>query len=99
MTQGNPAVIKFDALCTLLLQESLSRKNGAKQRAVKQAFVVAAQRKGGNSNVDTSHGSSARRVVNLMFLMLLLAIIHLGILVMIRVKRRYVAIIVKPMIT
>jgi len=32
MTQGNPAtaVVKFDALCTLLLQESLSRKNRAK---------------------------------------------------------------------
>ncbi|RXY03858.1 hypothetical protein DD576_29290 [Klebsiella pneumoniae] len=58
MTQGNPEVVKFDALCTLLLQESLSRKNRTRQRAVEQAFI-ASQRKGGNSNAATSYGSAA----------------------------------------
>ncbi|MCO5563189.1 hypothetical protein L7F22_016826 [Adiantum nelumboides] len=58
MNQRNPDVVKFDEVCTLLLQEALSRKNRSRQRAVEQAFI-AAQRRGGNSNAATSHGSSA----------------------------------------
>ncbi|WP_219822521.1 hypothetical protein, partial [Enterobacter cloacae complex sp. 2DZ2F2B] len=38
------------------LQESLSRKNRTRHRAVEQAFI-ASQRKGGNSNAATSYGS------------------------------------------
>ncbi|MCO5603069.1 hypothetical protein L7F22_057213 [Adiantum nelumboides] len=41
MTQRNPDVVKFDEVCTLLLQEALSRKNRSRQRAVEQAFIVA----------------------------------------------------------
>ncbi|MCO5585832.1 hypothetical protein L7F22_039765 [Adiantum nelumboides] len=58
MNQRNPEVVKFDEVCTLLLQEALSRKNRSRQRAVEQAFI-AAKRRGGNSNAATSHGSSA----------------------------------------
>ncbi|MCO5555171.1 hypothetical protein L7F22_008714 [Adiantum nelumboides] len=57
MNQRNPDVVKFDEVCTLLLQEALSRKNRSRQRAVEQAFI-AAQRRGGNSIAATSHGSS-----------------------------------------
>ncbi|MCO5555974.1 hypothetical protein L7F22_009518 [Adiantum nelumboides] len=45
MNQRNPEVFKFDKVCTLVLQEALSRKNKS--------------RRGGNSNAATSHGSSA----------------------------------------
>ncbi|MCO5552410.1 hypothetical protein L7F22_005921 [Adiantum nelumboides] len=58
MNQRNPEVVKFDEVCTLLLQEALSRKNGSRQRAVEQTFI-AAHRRGGNNNAATSHGSSA----------------------------------------
>ncbi|MCO5614216.1 hypothetical protein L7F22_068496 [Adiantum nelumboides] len=47
MNQRNPEVAKFDEVCTLLLQEALSRKNRTRQRAVEHAFI-AAQRKGCN---------------------------------------------------
>ncbi|MCO5561127.1 hypothetical protein L7F22_014748 [Adiantum nelumboides] len=55
MNQRNPDAVKFDEVCTLLLQEALSKKNRSRQRA---AFI-AAQRRGDNSNAATSHGSSA----------------------------------------
>ncbi|MCO5609619.1 hypothetical protein L7F22_063849 [Adiantum nelumboides] len=58
MNQRNPKVVKFDEVCTLLLQEALSKKNRSRQRAIEQAFIDA-QRKGGNSNAATSHNSSA----------------------------------------
>ncbi|MCO5613330.1 hypothetical protein L7F22_067606 [Adiantum nelumboides] len=58
MNQRNPDIVKFDEVCTLLLQEALSKKNRSRQHAVEQAFI-AAQRRGGNSNAATSHGSSA----------------------------------------
>ncbi|MCO5558944.1 hypothetical protein L7F22_012535 [Adiantum nelumboides] len=58
MNQRNPEVVKFDEVCTLLLQEALSRKNKSRQHAIEQAFITA-QIRGGNSNTATSHGSFA----------------------------------------
>ncbi|MCO5606417.1 hypothetical protein L7F22_060605 [Adiantum nelumboides] len=37
MNQRNPEVVKFDEVCTLLLQEALSKKNRYRQHAVKGA--------------------------------------------------------------
>ncbi|MCO5597399.1 hypothetical protein L7F22_051475 [Adiantum nelumboides] len=95
MNQRNPEVVKFDEVCTLLLQEALFRKNRSRQRAVEQAFI-AAQRRGGNSNAAASHGSSASGkspVPNSSY-----ASNPSGILV-IKAKRRCAAITVKPIIT
>ncbi|MCO5610533.1 hypothetical protein L7F22_064772 [Adiantum nelumboides] len=58
MNQRNPEVVKFDEVCTLLLQEALFPKNRSLQHAVEQDFI-AAQSKGGNSNAVTFHGSFA----------------------------------------
>ncbi|MCO5600505.1 hypothetical protein L7F22_054618 [Adiantum nelumboides] len=41
MNQRNPEVVNFDEVCTLLLQEALSKKNRARQRAVEQTFIAA----------------------------------------------------------
>ncbi|MCO5559117.1 hypothetical protein L7F22_012709 [Adiantum nelumboides] len=40
MNQRNLEVVKFDEVCTLLLQEALSRKNRSRQRAVEHAFIA-----------------------------------------------------------
>ncbi|MCO5580597.1 hypothetical protein L7F22_034467 [Adiantum nelumboides] len=43
MNQRNPEVVKFDEVCTLLLQEALSRKNRFRQRAVEQVCTLLLQ--------------------------------------------------------
>ncbi|MCO5550311.1 hypothetical protein L7F22_003794 [Adiantum nelumboides] len=54
MNQRNLEAVKFDEVCTLMLQETLFKKNKTRQCAVEQAFI-AAQRKGGNSNARGIH--------------------------------------------
>ncbi|MCO5604348.1 hypothetical protein L7F22_058513 [Adiantum nelumboides] len=94
MNQRNPEVVKFDEVCTMLLQEALSKKTRLDSMQLNRLLLLLKE------EVETVMQPflMVLRVENHMFLMLLLAAICLEILV-IRAKKRCIAIIVKLMIT
>ncbi|MCO5564157.1 hypothetical protein L7F22_017813 [Adiantum nelumboides] len=85
VNQRNPEVIKFDKVCTLLLQEALSKKKGLDTVQLNRLLLLLKEKV---VTVMQPLLMVLLRVENHMFLMLLLAVIHLKILERLSSSRR-----------